>query len=65
MDLTSLEIFRAVADEHDVRGARELGEGVVVLPVELHRAAAAEAARRLRAEHGICVRLEDIARPDE
>lgn len=46
-------------------GALELGEGVAVLPVELHRAAAAEAARRLRAGHGICVRLEDVARPDE
>ena len=41
----------------------ELGDGVAVIPVELHRSAVAEAARRLRVQHGLHALIEAVPKP--
>ena len=42
----------------------DLGDGVAQIPVELHRSATAEAARRLRVEHGVQARIEAVPKPE-
>ena len=41
----------------------EIGDGVAVIPVELHRSAVAEAARRLRVEHDLHPLIEAVPKP--
>lgn len=43
----------------------DLGDGVALIPVELHRSATAEAARRLRVVHGVSALIEAVPSPRE
>lgn len=43
----------------------DMGDGIEVIPVELHRAATAEAARRLRVSHGLQAVIEAVPTPQE